>query len=51
MLRLSPLAVIAALVAAQFVAACGQKGPLYLPDKPSQAEAKKYPQKPAKPAE
>ncbi|MCU0766512.1 MAG: lipoprotein [Gammaproteobacteria bacterium] len=49
--RLSPFALAAALLATPLVTACGQKGPLYLPDKPPPAEAKKYPQKPDKPAE
>lgn len=51
MLRLTPLTLAAALVAAPLVTACGQKGPLYLPDRPPPAEAKKYPQKPSPPAE
>ena len=38
--RLSPFALVAALLAAPLVTACGQKGPLYLPDKPPPAEAK-----------
>ena len=51
MQRPSLIAVITVLAAAQLVMACGQKGPLYLPDRPPPAEAKKYPQKPAQPAE
>jgi predicted small lipoprotein YifL len=49
--RLASLALAAALIAAPLLTACGQKGPLYLPDRPPPAEAKKYPQKPIPPAE
>jgi predicted small lipoprotein YifL len=49
--NLTPLALATALIAAPLVTACGQKGPLYLPDRPPPAEAKKYPQKPTPPAE
>jgi predicted small lipoprotein YifL len=49
--RLTPLALAAALIATPLVTACGQKGPLYLPDRPPPAEAKKSPQIPTPPAE
>jgi predicted small lipoprotein YifL len=32
------LAVVAVLALGQLLAACGQKGPLYLPDEPPKAE-------------